>query len=43
VEYFNVTADAGHMEAMLRHSHGARKVPVILDGAKVTIGFKGGT
>jgi glutaredoxin len=43
VDYFNVTADAGHMKTMLKHSNGARKVPVIIDGAKVTIGFEGGS
>jgi len=28
---------------MLKHSSGARKVPVIVEGGKVTIGFDGGT
>ncbi len=31
------------METMLKHSNGARKVPVIIEGEKVTIGFDGGT
>jgi hypothetical protein len=29
------------MEEMLKHSGGVRKVPVILEGAKVTIGYGG--
>ncbi|MDH3886419.1 MAG: glutaredoxin-related UxxT selenoprotein, partial [Desulfobacterales bacterium] len=28
---------------MLKHSNGARKVPVIVEGGDVTIGFDGGT
>jgi len=28
---------------MLKHSKGARKVPVIVEGGKVTIGFDGGS
>jgi glutaredoxin len=38
-----VKTDAGHLETMLKHSNGARKVPVIIDGETVTIGFEGGT
>lgn len=33
--------DAVQLEAMLKHSRGAREVPVIVDGGKVTIGFGG--
>ena len=43
VEYLNVVSDRGQLDAMLKHSNGARKVPVIVEGGKVTIGFDGGT
>jgi glutaredoxin len=42
VKYFNVATDSASLEIMLKHSHGARKVPVIVEGEKVTIGFDGG-
>ena len=32
-----------HLETMLKHSNGMRKVPVIVEGDAVTIGFEGGT
>jgi hypothetical protein len=38
-----VVKNAGHFEAMLKHSNGTRKVPVIVEGETVTIGFEGGT
>jgi len=31
------------MDSMLKHSDGVRKVPVIVAGGKVTIGFEGQT
>ena len=40
-EYVNVLADAAKLKEMLKHSKGARKVPVIVDGGRVTIGFNG--
>ena len=40
-EYFDVKADSKKMEEMLKHSGGVRKVPVILEKGKVTIGFGG--
>jgi len=40
-EYVNVLADAAMLKEMLKHSRGVRKVPVIVDGDKVTIGFNG--
>ena len=43
VEYFNVKSDPKQLDAMLKHSNGSRKVPVIVEGGKVTIGFEGGT
>ena len=43
VEYFDVRFDAEKMNAMLKYSEGVRKVPVVVDQGKVTIGFKGKT
>ena len=40
-EYINVKADRAQLERMLRYSKGARRVPVIVDGDEVTIGFGG--
>ena len=40
-EYVNVVADPARLKEMLKHSKGVRKVPVIVDGEKVTIGFNG--
>ena len=42
-EYINVKKNAADLQRMLKHSGGAREVPVIVDGTKVTIGFAGGT
>ncbi|MCE9580911.1 MAG: glutaredoxin [Planctomycetes bacterium] len=42
VAYVDVKKDAKQLEAMLKHSKGARRVPVIVDDAgKVTVGFNG--
>jgi glutaredoxin 3 len=42
VSYFDVKKDAKQLEVMLKHSKGARRVPVIVDDAgKVTVGFNG--
>ena len=43
VEYLNVKSDPKQLDVMLKHSNGARKVPVIVEGGDVTIGFDGGT
>ena len=43
VEYFNVISDPDQLDTMLEHSDGVRKVPVIVEGVDVTIGFDGGT
>ncbi len=43
VNYFDVTKDAAHLEQMLKHSGGKRKVPTIVEGEAVTIGFEGNT
>jgi len=40
-EYFDVKQDSQTMDAMLKLSKGVRKVPVIVDGDEVTIGFGG--
>jgi glutaredoxin len=40
-EYVNVLADGAKLKEMLKHTKGMRKVPVIVDGASVTIGFGG--
>ena len=42
-DYFNVVKEPQHLETMLKHSNGMRKVPVIVDGENVTIGFEGKT
>ena len=39
--YINVKSDSGKLEEMLKHSGGVRKVPVILEGGKVTVGYGG--
>jgi hypothetical protein len=43
VDYINVKSGADQLDMMLKHSNGVRKVPVIVEGDAVTIGFKGGT
>ena len=39
--YVDVKADTLKLEEMLKHSGGVRKVPVILEGGKATIGYGG--
>jgi glutaredoxin 3 len=39
--YVNVKKDAAALEQMLQHSGGKRRVPVIVDEGKVTVGFGG--
>jgi glutaredoxin 3 len=41
VVYINVKSDSTKLEEMLKLSGGVRKVPVILEGGKVTIGYGG--
>ena len=43
VEYYDVRFDADKMKDMLKYSDNARRVPVIVDRDKVTIGFNGQT
>jgi glutaredoxin len=37
----DVQKDRAGLEEMLKHSRGSRKVPVIVDGKKGTIGYGG--
>lgn len=39
--YIDVGSDVAKLEEMLNISGGVRKVPVIVDGGKVTIGYGG--
>jgi glutaredoxin 3 len=40
-EYINVRKNPAQLDRMLTFSNGARRVPVIVDGERVTIGFGG--
>jgi glutaredoxin 3 len=40
-EYINVLEDPAGLERMLKITHGRRKIPVIVEVGKVTIGFGG--
>ena len=39
--YVDIRGEKGKLEEMLRFSDGARKVPVIVEGDKVKIGYGG--
>ena len=41
VQYHNVKADAAKLSEMLNHSGGQRRVPVIVEDGKATVGFGG--
>jgi glutaredoxin len=41
VQYVNVKKNPADLERMLVYSKGERRVPVIVEGGKVTIGFGG--
>ena len=41
VTYFDVRRDPAQMDRMLEYSEGHRRVPVIVEDGKVTIGFGG--
>lgn len=41
--YVDVKQDEAGLAEMLKISKGQRRVPVIVEGASVTIGFGGGT
>jgi glutaredoxin 3 len=40
-DYINVLEDPAGLERMLKITKGRRKIPVIVDGDKVTVGFGG--
>jgi len=40
-QYLNVKKNAADLQKMLEYSKGARRVPVIVDGDRITIGFGG--
>ena len=41
MQYLDVKKDPSALERMLAHSGGQRRVPVIVEGDRVTIGFGG--
>ena len=41
VEYINVKTNPAELPRMMRYSRGDRRVPVIVEGDRVTIGFGG--
>jgi hypothetical protein len=41
--YYDVKADSVKLNEMLMYSNGARKVPVIVEYDKVSIGYDGGS
>ena len=40
-EYYDVKLDSNKLTEMLKYSEGVRKVPVIVEGNKVTVGYGG--
>ena len=43
VDYYDVVKETRHLETLLEYSKGTRKVPIIVEGETVTIGFEGDT
>lgn len=41
IEYINVLANIGDLEEMLKYSNGQRRVPIIVEGENVSVGFRG--
>jgi glutaredoxin 3 len=41
MEFIDVVADKSRLPEMLEHSGGSRKVPVIVQDGKVTVGYGG--
>jgi hypothetical protein len=41
VEYFDVKQDAAAMSRFLELSGGSRRVPLIVEGGRITVGFGG--
>jgi glutaredoxin len=42
-EFIDVLKETEQLDVMMKYSGGERKVPVIVDGENVTIGFNGRT
>jgi hypothetical protein len=43
VKFFNVKEDPRQLRQMLEYSNGKRRVPVIVEGGTVAIGYRGKT
>jgi glutaredoxin 3 len=41
LEYIDVLSDPDKLSSMMKYSNGMRKVPIIVEGDKVSIGFNG--
>jgi glutaredoxin len=41
VDYRDVVHDPGNLDEMLKFSQGVRKVPVLVEGGKGTVGYRG--
>lgn len=41
--YYDVKTDSAKLDEMLTFSKGVRKVPVIVEGDRITIGYEGGS
>ncbi|MBU2620891.1 MAG: hypothetical protein KKD92_01055 [Proteobacteria bacterium] len=42
-DYVSVISDNRKLDSMLKYSNGVRKIPIIVEEGKVTIGFDGKT
>ena len=43
IEYHDVILDKNKLNKMLIYSKGERRIPVIIDGEKITVGYEGKT
>ena len=41
MDYRDVVDDPAHLDEMLKFSQGVRKVPVLVEGGKGTVGYRG--
>lgn len=41
MDYRDVVDDPDHLDEMLKFSQGVRKVPVLVEGGKGTVGYRG--
>ncbi len=41
-QFVDVGRDAAGLKRMLEYSKGERNIPLVVEGAKVTVGFEGG-